>query len=90
MLNAIGLVPWPKGFFNTNGGYEFPLSLLTVAVTVSAIGPGRFSVDRAVGWDDNISGVWWGVGVAVAAVAVTLVTLTVARRRHALHAAAAA
>ncbi|HEX9379883.1 MAG TPA: DoxX family protein [Gaiellaceae bacterium] len=90
MLNAIGLVHWPKGFFNANGGYEFPLTLLTVAVAVSAIGPGRFSVDRAIGWDDNISGVWWGVGVAVAAVAVTLVTLTLARRRERLHAAPAA
>lgn len=87
MLNAIGLVHWPKGFFNGSGGLEFPLTLLTVAVAVSAIGPGRFSIDRAIGWDDNISGVWWGVGVAAAAAAVSFLTLTVARRRERLHTA---
>jgi putative oxidoreductase len=89
MLNAIAIVHWPKGFFNANGGLEFPLTLLTVAVAVSAIGPGRFSLDRAIGWDDNISGVWWGVGVAVAAAAISVVTVQVARRRERLHAAAA-
>jgi len=88
MLNAIALVHWPKGFFNGNGGLEFPLTLFTAAVAVSAIGPGRFSLDRALGWDDNISGVWWGVGVAGAAAAISFVTLTVARR-HALSTAAA-
>src|SRR2546421_3029709 len=55
MLNAIAVVHWSKGFFNANGGLEFPLSLATIAVAVSAIGPGRFSVDRAIGWDDNLS-----------------------------------
>jgi len=89
MLNAIAIVHWPKGFFNGNGGLEFPLTLLTVAVAVSAIGPGRFSLDRAIGWDDNISGVWWGVGVAVAAAAISVVTVQVARRRERLHTAPA-
>src|SRR5919109_4432959 len=74
MLNAIAVVHWSKGFFNSNGGLEFPLSLATIAVSVTAIGPGRFSLDRAIGWDDNLGGVWWGVGVAVAAIAVTVVT----------------
>ena len=67
MLNAIAVVHWSKGFFNGNGGIEFPLLIATVAVAVAATGPGRFSVDRAIGWDDNISGVWWGVGIAAAA-----------------------
>ena len=89
MINAIALVHWSKGFFNGNGGLEFPLTLLTVAIAVSAIGPGRFSVDRALGWDDNLSGLWWGVGVLGAALAVSFVTLTVLRRREALRTAAA-
>jgi putative oxidoreductase len=89
MLNAISRVHWSKGFFNGNGGFEFPLTLLTVAVAVTAIGPGRFSVDRAIGWDDNISGVWWGVGVLGAAAAISFLTLTVARRREQLRTAAA-
>jgi putative oxidoreductase len=88
MLNAIGSVHWSKGFWNGNGGIEFPLTLLTVAVAVAATGPGRFSLDRAIGWDDNSSGVWWGVGVLGAAAVVSFLTLTVARRRRALQAAA--
>src|SRR2546429_5558421 len=69
MLNAIFVVHWRNGFFNGNGGLEFPLTLATVAVAVAATGPGRFSIDRLIGWDDNISGVWWGAGVAAAALA---------------------
>ena len=48
-----------------NGGYEFNLVLWAVAIAVAASGPGRFSLDSAVGWVDNISGVWWGLGVLV-------------------------
>jgi putative oxidoreductase len=80
MFNAIAVVHWSKGFFNGNGGLEFPLSLATIAVSVAMIGPGRFSIDRAIGWDDNISGLWWGVGVAVAAAAITLLTVATTRR----------
>ena len=85
MLNAIAVVHWSKGFFNSNGGLEFPLSLATIAVAVSATGPGRFSIDRAFGWGDNISGLWWGVGVAAAAAAISAVTLTIFRARERLH-----
>jgi putative oxidoreductase len=90
MLNAIAVVHWSKGFFNSNGGLEFPLTLATIAVAVAATGPGRFSIDRALGWDDNISGVWWGVGVAVVAVAVSVVTVATTRRRARVQAAAPA
>jgi putative oxidoreductase len=81
MLNAIWIVHRPKGFWNGNGGYEFPLTLLTVVVAIAAIGPGRFSIDRAIGWDDNISGLWWGVGVLGAALIASFLTVTVGRRR---------
>ena len=66
MVVAVGSVHITKGLFVGNGGYEYNLILWTCAIAVSAIGPGRFSLDRAFGWDDNISGVWWGVGVLVA------------------------
>jgi putative oxidoreductase len=81
MLNAIITVHWSKGFWNGNGGFEFPLTILTIAVSVAAIGPGRFSIDRAIGWDDNISGLWWGVGVLGAALAVSFVTVTLGRKQ---------
>src|SRR6266511_5578813 len=81
MLNAIYVIHWPKGFFNGNGGYEFNLLIASSAFSLAAIGPGRFSIDHTLGWDDNISGVWWGVGVAGAAILVSFLTLTVGRRR---------
>jgi putative oxidoreductase len=90
MLNAIALVHFKNGFWNGKGGYEFNLVLLTVAVAVSAAGPGRFSIDRAIGWDDNLSGLWWGVGVLGAAVVLSILTLNLARRRERLRQAAAA
>src|SRR5919197_5331346 len=79
MLNAIALVHFKNGFWNGKGGYEFNLVLLTVAVAVAATGPGRFSIDRAIGWDDNLSGLWWGIGVFGAAALVTLLTLSLGR-----------
>jgi len=82
MLNAIFVVHWRNGFFNGNGGLEFPLTLATVAVAVAATGPGRFSIDRLIGWDDNISGFWWGAGVAAAALAISFLTVTVLRHRQ--------
>ena len=45
-----------------------------IAVALAATGPGRFSLDRAIGWDDNISGVWWGVAALAAATVVSLLT----------------
>src|SRR5947208_15569680 len=84
MLNAIFVVHWKNGFFNGNGGLEIPLTLATVAVAVAAIGPGRFSIDRLIGWDDNISGVRWGVGLAAAALAISYLTVTGLRRREAM------
>jgi len=63
MVVAVGAVHWKNGFFSGNGGYEFNLALWAAVIAVAAIGPGRFSLDRAFGWDDNLSGVWWGVGV---------------------------
>jgi putative oxidoreductase len=84
MLNAIFAVHWRNGFFNGDGGLEFPLALGAVAVAVAATGPGRFSIDNAIGWADNISGLWWGVGVAGGAAAISAVTLTVFRRSERL------
>lgn len=69
MVVAIGSVHWRNGLFNTEGGYEYPLVIVAAAVALAATGPGRFSLDRLIGWDGQISGLWWGVGVLVAAVA---------------------
>ena len=79
MLNAIGTVHWKKGFFNSAGGYEYNLLIISTAVAVTAAGPGRFSLDHALGWAGNISGPWWALAIIVLAPTIALVTLTLGR-----------
>ena len=80
MLNAVYLIHWAKGFWASNGGYEFNLLIAGAAVALAAMGPGRFSIDRAIGWDDSITGLWWALGVAGVAAIVAFLTLTAGRR----------
>jgi putative oxidoreductase len=47
MLVAIALVHWPKGFFNSKGGFEFNLSILAAIAAIALIGPGDLSLDAA-------------------------------------------
>ena len=49
MLVAIALVHWPKGFWNTKGGFEFNLSILAAIAAVAFAGPGAYSLDAALG-----------------------------------------
>jgi putative oxidoreductase len=79
MLVAIGSVHFSKGFWAMSGGYEYNLVLATVAIAVTMTGPGRFSLDRAFGVDDELSGLWWGVGVGCAALFIASSTLTLFR-----------
>lgn len=46
LLVAIWKVHWPAGFFTRDGGIEFPLALLTIAVALVLAGPGRYAL-----WD---------------------------------------
>lgn len=82
MLNAIGVVHWRNGFWNSNGGFEFNFLIWATAIGIAATGPGRFSLDRLMGWDDNISGLWWGVAVVGLSAAVSAATLTFGRHRR--------
>jgi putative oxidoreductase len=83
MTVAIALVHWPKGFFNGGGGYEFNLLIAASSVALAALGGGRFSLDRALGWADNLSGSWWGVGVLAAGVLAGLFMATIWRHHEA-------
>jgi len=76
MLNAIVTVVYPKGFL---GGYEFEFTLLTVVVALAATGPGRISLDHAIGWADNISGIAWASLVLGSAIVISIVTTTLGR-----------
>src|SRR5512133_2301273 len=49
MLVAISQVHWPKGFWNTKGGFEFPLANVTAALALALTGPGLYSLDAALG-----------------------------------------
>ena len=48
MLTAIVGVHWSGGFFAANRGYEYPLSLLAMAIALLIAGGGQASVDRAL------------------------------------------
>lgn len=46
---------WAKGFFNTVGGFEFPLLLGVVAAVICLIGPGAVSIDAAVRFHPSLT-----------------------------------
>ena len=48
MLTAIAGIHWPNGLFAANRGYEYPLTLLAIALTLLITGGGQVSVDRAL------------------------------------------
>jgi putative oxidoreductase len=83
MLIAVATAHWPNGFWNGSGGYEFNLLIAASATALAVFGGGRFSLDRVFGWADNLSGVWWGVGVLGAATVIAAAMLTVGRRPEA-------
>lgn len=56
----------PNGFFVVEEGYEYVGNLAAASVALAALGPGRFSVDRALGLDE------WGTGSRRAALAAGL------------------
>ncbi len=49
MIVAIAKVHWSNGFFNHAGGFEFPLTLASVAFVLGLVGPGKYSLDAALG-----------------------------------------
>jgi putative oxidoreductase len=76
MVVAVGSVHWRNGFWAMAGGYEYNLLVWAVAVALAATGPGRLSIDHAIGWADNLSGLWWGLGVAAASLLGGLLVLS--------------
>lgn len=66
MFVATATVHLKNGFFNHNQGYEFPLTLAAVALSVAIIGAGPISVDGALHLRD--AGTVWGLGALLAGV----------------------
>lgn len=71
MAVAARSVHLPNGFFITSEGWEYVSNLAIAAVALASMGPGRFSVDHALGLDARLSGnraaaLAAGLGVAAA------------------------
>lgn len=62
LINA-AWVKSPKGFWVANGGYEYEVILMIVAIAITIAGTGAFAVDRNRNWFGNRV-----VGVVVAVV----------------------
>ena len=48
LLVAIITVHIAKGFWNTDGGFEFPLAVIGGMVALSLVGPGRLAIDTVI------------------------------------------
>ncbi len=49
MLTATAFVHWHKGFWNTNGGWEYPLTLAAAALSLVLTGTGIYALDPLLG-----------------------------------------
>jgi hypothetical protein len=57
MITAIKTVHWEKGVWVSAGGYEYNLVLLAAVFGLTENGPGKWSVDGALGrshWGDRL------------------------------------
>jgi putative oxidoreductase len=84
MLNATYAVHLKNGFWNTAGGYEYPLVMSAIAVGIAATGPGDASADNALGVMGALSGDVWAAIVIVVALAASTLTMTVGRHHEPL------
>ena len=50
MLMAVLKFHWSKGFWETKGGYEYPLMLGLLALVLGLTGPGSYSLDALLGF----------------------------------------
>lgn len=71
MAVAARSVHLPNGFFITSEGWEYVTNLAVAAIALAAIGPGKWSVDRAFGLDTKLTAnqaaaVAGGLGLAAA------------------------
>jgi putative oxidoreductase len=74
----IGQVHYPKGFWNTQGGFEFPLSLVAAVLAVAIAGPGADSADAAfkLVFSDTLRLAFIVLGIVGGAVALTVPRMT--------------
>ncbi len=75
MIMAILKVHAPKGLWNSQGGFEFPLVVIAAATLIGVSDPGIYSLDHALGitWPNAAV---FGISVVVVIVGVVLGVLT--------------
>ena len=76
----IGKAHWPRGFWNRDNGFEFPLSLAAGVVAILLIGPGAISVDEAAGLAISDTVRLWLLVVGLLGGAVSILVATMASR----------
>jgi putative oxidoreductase len=82
MLTAIHRVHLKNGPWVTNGGYEYNAVLIAVALALAEVGPGKLSLDHALGQERS------GPGWALAAAAIGAAGAAGAHQLAAAHPAA--
>ena len=78
MATAIRKVHFEKGLWNTAGGYEFNLTLIAAAIALVETGPGRPSVDEALGL--KLRGGGWALAALAAGIGGSAAAIELARR----------
>jgi putative oxidoreductase len=66
MVAAVGSVHLPKGFWVSDGGFEYNLAVVAAAFALACTGPGAYSVDAATGM--VMDGLKFGLGALAAGV----------------------
>jgi len=87
MITAIRTVHWKNGVWVTNGGFEYNLVLIAAVLALTEVGPGKLSLDAALGQER--SGPKWALA-ALATGVVGAVGAHVAAESHTAREASAA
>ena len=69
-----------KGYFIFKGGWEYVVFVAIVAVALAVLGPGRWSLDHALGLD--LAGLVWGAIALVGGVLAAAGLLATSYRPH--------
>src|SRR3954452_8957035 len=80
MITAIRSVHWKNGPWSTEGGYEYNAVLLALLLTLVEAGPGRLSVDAALGRERKGAG--WALAALGAGAAGSALGMEWARRHQ--------
>ena len=65
LVVIITRVHLPKGFWNTGGGYEYPLAIAASVIAITFIGAGTISLDHALGlaYSDSVGAAFLLIGL---------------------------